>query len=137
MPVTVEGPYGCFDFDDAQPRQIWIGAGIGITPFLARLKQLAVTPGEKTIDLFHSTAEFEQKAIDILTADAAAVCLHLLIDGKDGRLNGERIRVNVPEWRSASIWFCGPAKFGQALREDFVAHGLPPEHFHQELFQMR
>lgn len=139
MPVTVEGPYGCFDFDDAQPRQIWIGAGIGITPFIARLKQLAVTPGEKMIDLFHSTAEFEQKAIDILTADAAAadVCLHLLVDGKDGRLNGERIRVNVPEWRSASIWFCGPAKFGQALREDFVAHGLPPEHFHQELFQMR
>jgi predicted ferric reductase len=139
MPVTVEGPYGCFDFDDAQPRQIWIGAGIGITPFVARLKQRAATPDAKTIDLFHPTAEFEQAAIDRLTSDAAAagVCLHLLVDGKDGRLNGERIRASVPEWESASFWFCGPPGFGQALREDFVAHGLPPERFHQELFQMR
>jgi hypothetical protein len=45
MPVTVEGPYGCFDFDDEKPRQIWVGAGIGITPFVARMKQLATQPG--------------------------------------------------------------------------------------------
>jgi predicted ferric reductase len=139
MPVTVEGPYGCFNFEDAQPRQIWVGAGIGITPFIARLKQRAATPDAKTIDLFHPTAEFDQAAIDRLTADAeaASVRLHLLVDSKDGRLNGERIRAAVPEWQSASIWFCGPPRFGQALREDFLAHGLPPERFHQELFQMR
>ena len=91
------------------------------------------------IDLFHPTAEFEQAAIDRLTADAeaAGVRLHLLVDGKDGRLNGERIRAAVPEWRSASLWFCGPPGFGQALREDFCANGLAPEQFHQELFQMR
>jgi len=34
-------------------------------------------------------------------------------------------------------WFCGPAGFGQSLREDFLAHGLPPDRFHQELSQMR
>lgn len=139
MPVTVEGPYGCFDFEDAQPRQIWVGAGIGITPFIARLKQRAVTSDARTIDLFHPTGEFDQEAIDRLTADAeaAGVRLHLLVGRKDGRLNGERIRAAVPEWRSASIWFCGPPGFGQSLRDDFLAHGLPPERFHQELFQMR
>lgn len=41
------------------------------------------------------------------------------------------------EWRDASIWFCGPAGFGQALRQDFAAHGLPRDRFHQELFAMR
>ncbi|NMF88271.1 ferredoxin reductase family protein [Aromatoleum petrolei] len=139
MPVTVEGPYGCFDFEDEQPCQIWIGAGIGITPFIARLKQRAATSDTKAIDLFHPTAEFDQAAIDRLTADAevAGVRMHLLVSPKDGRLNGERIRATVPEWRSASIWFCGPRGFGQSLREDFLAHGLPPERFHQELFQMR
>jgi len=139
MPVMVEGPYGCFDFEDAQPRQIWVGAGIGITPFIARMKQRAAAPEGKEIDLFHPTADFDQNAIDRLTADAqaAGVRLHLLVDGKDGRLNGDRIRAVVPDWQSASIWFCGPPGFGQALREDFVAHGLPPQRFHQELFQMR
>jgi len=139
MPVTVEGPYGCFDFEDAQPRQIWVGAGIGITPFIARLKSRAATPEAKAIDLFHPTSEFDRNAIDLLTEDAAAgdARLHLLIGDKDGRLNGERIRAAVPQWQSASIWFCGPAGFGQSLREDFLAHGLPPDRFHQELFQMR
>ncbi|MDR1996680.1 ferric reductase-like transmembrane domain-containing protein [Azonexus sp.] len=139
MPVTVEGPYGCFDFEDAQPRQIWVGAGIGITPFIARLKQRAATPEAKIIDLFHPTAEFDQAAIDRLKADAeaAGVRLHLLVDGKDGRLNGEHIRAAVPEWQSASIWFCGPPGFGQTLRDDFIVRGLLPERFHQELFQMR
>lgn len=139
MPVTVEGPYGCFDFGDAQPRQIWIGAGIGITPFIARLKQRAATPEARTIDLFHPTTDFDPTAIDRLTADAdaAGVHMHLLVSSKDGRLDGARIRAAVPEWRSASIWFCGPPAFGQSLRRDFLAHGLPPERFHQELFQMR
>lgn len=138
-PVMVEGPYGCFDFDDEQPRQIWIGAGIGITPFIARLKQRAVKADGKAIDLFHPTAEFEQAAIDRLTADAAAagVRLHVLVSPRDGVFDGERIRALVPEWRSASLWFCGPPKYGQALRKDFLGQGLASRHFHQELFQMR
>lgn len=137
--TTVEGPYGCFDFQDHRPRQIWIGAGIGITPFIARMKQLAQTPGTQQIDLFHPTADFEQAAIDKLTADAQAahVKMHLLVDARDGRLDANRIRAAVPEWRSASIWFCGPPGLGQALRDDFIAHGFPESQFHQEIFQMR
>jgi predicted ferric reductase len=51
-PITVEGPYGCFDFEDAQPHQIWVGAGIGITPFIARMKQRAAAPdAKKTLDI--------------------------------------------------------------------------------------
>lgn len=139
MPVTVEGPYGCFDFDDGMPRQIWVGAGIGITPFVARMKQLAAVPGDKAIDLFHPTAVYEQAAIDKLNADAraAGVRLHVLVDSQDGRLDGRRIRAMVPDWASASLWFCGPAGFGRTLRAEFVAGGLPAARFHQELFQMR
>ncbi|MEO8120107.1 MAG: ferric reductase-like transmembrane domain-containing protein [Rhodoferax sp.] len=137
--ATVEGPYGCFNFRDQRPRQIWIGAGIGITPFVARMKQLAQTPGGHEIDLFHPTADFEPDAIEKLMADAQAanVRVHLLVSPKDGRLDAERIRAAVPAWPSASIWFCGPPGFGQALRDDFVAHGLADSAFHQELFQMR
>ena len=139
MTVQVEGPYGRFDFNDGQPRQIWVGAGIGITPFIARLKQLADEPGSKSIDLFHPTADFSQAAIDKLTADAeaAGVRLHVLVSGKDGRLDGTAIRAAVPEWASASVWFCGPSGFGQALRKDFTSHGLPADRFHQELFELR
>lgn len=138
--VTVEGPYGCFTFDDQKQRQIWIGAGIGITPFIARLKQLALTPDRQhSIDLFHPTGEYSTAAMEKLRADAAAadVRLHLLVANQNGRLNGERLRQEVADWQAASVWFCGPAGFGRALRDDLVAHGLKPQDFHQELFQMR
>lgn len=139
MAVTVEGPYGCFDFEDGRPRQIWIGAGIGITPFVARMKQLAAQGRAVSVDLFHPTAVHEQAAIDKLTVDAraAGVRLHVLVDARDGRLDGKRIRAAVPDWAEASVWFCGPPAFGSALRADFCAQGLPADRFHQELFQIR
>lgn len=138
--VTVEGPYGCFTFEDQKQRQIWIGAGIGITPFVARLKQLALTPDRQhSIDLFHPSGEYSAAAMAKLRADAAAagVRLHLLVGNQNGRLSGERLRHEVADWQAASVWFCGPAGFGRALRDDLLAHGLRPQDFHQELFQMR
>ena len=140
--VKVEGPYGCFTFDDDKPRQIWIGGGIGITPFIARMKYLAQAVHEQkqhTVDLFHATAEHDPLAIEKLCADAeaAGVKFHLFIDQRDGRLTGERLRALVPEWKDASVWFCGPVGFANALRADLVAHGLPEQSFHQELFEMR
>jgi predicted ferric reductase len=144
--VRIEGPYGCFDFDNGEPRQIWIGGGIGITPFIAAMKHLALERRADpdmpapAIDLFHATADYDETALGKLTADgkAANIRLHVLVDARDGRLTGDRIRAAVPEWRSASIWFCGPAGFGEALRQDFAAQGLPvAERFHQELFAMR
>ena len=141
MPVMVEGPYGRFTFNHGRGRQIWIGAGIGITPFIARMKFLAQHEGQdaRPIDLFHPTSDVDPQAIEKLSADseAAGVALHLFIDKKDGRLTGERLRAMVPGWKDASVWFCGPTAFGRALRADLLAQGLEPEAFHQELFEMR
>jgi len=138
-PVTVEGPYGRFDFGGVQPRQIWVAGGIGITPFIARLQAIAQQPDQRSVDLFYSTAEPDQEFIQRLSAlaERAQVKLHVLVSGRDGRLNAERLCQQVPEWRNASVWFCGPAGFGQALRQELVARGLAVADFHQELFDMR
>ncbi|MFZ3218662.1 MAG: ferric reductase-like transmembrane domain-containing protein [Rhodoferax sp.] len=137
--VKLEGPYGRFNFSGSKPRQIWVGAGIGITPFIARMKSLARTPDGKTVDLFHPTAVLDETAMGKLQRDAqaAGVNLHVLWDARDGRLNAQRLCETVPDWRNADIWFCGPAAFGQALRRDLVALGLNADDFHQELFEMR
>lgn len=144
--VRVEGPYGCFTFDDDCRSQIWIGGGIGITPFIARMKHMALRgeapdwPQGQVADLFHTTSDVDEVALAKLAEDARAaqVQLHLLIDARDGRLTGARIREAVPDWREASIWFCGPAGFGAALRADFATEGFPVDkRFHQELFDMR
>ncbi|HNW01742.1 MAG TPA: ferric reductase-like transmembrane domain-containing protein [Burkholderiaceae bacterium] len=137
--VKVEGPYGRFNFKSQQKRQIWVGGGIGITPFISRMKTLAKIPDGKSIDLFHTTAVYDPHAIGLMEQDAkgAGVRLHVLWDERDGRLDAARIAERIPDWKDADIWFCGPAKFGQALKKDFLAMGLPESFFHQELFEMR
>lgn len=137
--VIVEGPYGAFDFSGDCPRQIWIGGGIGITPFMARLKALALEKDGRQIDLFHCTRELDGGLQAQLQAAAqrAGVRLHLHLDGRDARLDPELLGRTVPEWRDADIWFCGPAGFGAALREGLSRLGMLPNRFHQELFEMR
>jgi len=137
--VTVEGPYGEFKFENGRQRQIWIGGGIGITPFVARMTELACRPDGRQIDLFHTTSIYDEGAIAALHKDVAAagVRLHLFADKKDGRLTVEKICALVPDWQSANIWFCGPSGFAAALREGFLAKGLLADDFHTELFDMR
>ena len=137
--VTVEGPYGRFAFASGKGRQIWVGGGIGITPFIARMKALAVEPDGRAVDLFYSTAAPDDDFIGRVQRDAAAagVNLHVLVSARDGRLDVARICTAVPAWSEADIWFCGPGGFGQALREGFIAKGLSADDFHQELFDMR
>lgn len=39
---------------------------------------------------------------------------------------------------TAHIWFCGPARFANAPKQDLAANGFPTDRsFHQELFTMR
>ena len=137
--AILEGPYGRFTFDDEKPHQIWIGAGIGITPFIARMKQLAREPRDQVIDLFAVGPAADQKAIGKLTTDAEAanVRLHIIVDGRDERLTGAGLREKATDWKTASVWFCGPAKFGETLKADMVTNGLSVTAFHQELFNMR
>lgn len=94
--------------------------------------------GRNVIDLFHPTIALGQTNIDQLSAFAGAVGvqLHLYVTPRDGFLTAGQIREIVPEWRSASIWFCGPTAFGNAVQRGFLSNGLLAADFHQELFQV-
>lgn len=137
--ACVEGPYGQFMFKGKQPKQIWIGGGIGVTPFIARLQKLATENHDREIHMFYSTRspqeDFIKKIHDL--AQKARVKLQVIVSGKDPQLDANRLCDLVPDWQSADIWFCGPAGFGTSLRKNMLAKGLSPDDFHQELFDMR
>lgn len=138
-PVKVEGPYGQFNFSGERSRQIWVGGGIGITPFVARLNELALKSDGKVVDLYYATALPYNLAIHKLRrlAREAGVQLHVLVEAKDGRLTAQRICQEVPDWCSSDLWFCGPTGFGLALKNDLNAKGFASANFHEELFDMR
>lgn len=137
--LNIEGPYGKFTFEDNKAQQIWVAGGIGITPFMAKLQQLATQKHNKQIDLFYSLPQAEIAQMEMLQyiAEQANVRLHLIESQKMGRLTGEKIRHLVPNWQQASIWFCGSSTFAQQLKQDFATQKFEMKHFHQELFEMR
>lgn len=137
--VTVEGPYGQFNFRGSHERQIWVSAGIGITPFIARMQELAANPDLRDVDLYHATADRDAHAVKQLRrlAASARVRLHVWVAAEQGRHTGTKIMQELPDWRSADIWFCGPVVFGKELRKELTQAGLPASAFHQELFHLR
>ncbi len=140
MPVTLEGgPYGGFDFEDDCRTQVWIGgAGIGITPFIARMGRLAGQPDNRTVYLFHPTADVSEEALAKLRADAEAAGVNLVIrcSRTEGRLTPEEIRDAVPDWQNASLWYCGPVGgLANTLFNQFRKWGgMPAKRMHREFF---
>lgn len=140
--VRLDGPYGRFCFiDDNAHQQIWIGAGIGITPFLAKLEELK-NNGNNDHSKIHFiyvtqfvSKENEKKLYEL--ALTTGVDLTIWITPQQGKLNGERLSSMITNWKQAAVWFCGPQPFGQSLHKDLVKHGLRDKYFHRELFDLR
>lgn len=138
--VTVEGPYGQFNFAGRRARQIWIAGGIGITPFISRLQWLAQHGGaSQPVDLFYSSAESNEVLLTRLRelCRETGVALHIVLAPPAPFLTAERVAELVPEHAQAEVWFCGPIGFGDAMRKGFGRLGLPADAFHQEAFEMR
>ncbi|HEY8333312.1 MAG TPA: ferric reductase-like transmembrane domain-containing protein [Tardiphaga sp.] len=137
--VTIEGPYGRFDFEGDRARQVWVGGGVGITPFIARLAALAADSRENEVDLIYCTGAPSGIFIDKISALAAqaGVGFHLLVSPRDGKLTLDRLEAWIPAWKDADVWFCGPSGFGDAIRTSMIHRGLSASQFHQELFEMR
>lgn len=141
QPLTLEGPYGAFDFaaKDTVNRspQVWIAGGIGITPFLARLDELAAASGTRApTELFYcaqTAGEFPDRLAE--RCAAAGVRLHHRLTDRDGPLDPSEVEASLAP--GTSVWFCGPAAWGDALARRLAAHGLPAGAFHRELFEFR
>jgi len=137
---VIEGPYGGFDYEDDSKRQIWIAGGVGLTPFVARLEELAALGGAgRPVDLFYSTRRADPGVVARLeqVATEAKVRLHVIESPVDGPLTVDRLAEVTTDLGSTGVWFCGPAGFGQAIRQGLHQRGLPSGNFHQELFQFR
>ncbi|WP_218139587.1 ferredoxin reductase family protein [Thalassotalea agarivorans] len=139
MPVTIEGPYGYFDFVSPAPKQIWIAGGIGITPFIAKMKERALKPSDLPVTLFYVTKQYDQQAVEKLKEDALQGNIRLIVydSSEKGRFTADFVTEHVEDWQQASVWFCGPALFGKQIKDALSKQSERKIEFHQELFDMR
>lgn len=140
--VTVEGPYGCFQFERRDPhsRQFWVAGGIGISPFMSWLEFLQLHPEQAhRADLHYCTGDRE--------SDRLVDRLHTLCEKLPGiRLHvhsarhGQKLSANslqLAEQQPAEVWFCGPKGLAEALKAGLKTRWNGRLRFHQEAFEMR
>ncbi len=118
-----QGPYGAFMQDAEDKPQLWIGGGIGITPFLSAMQKKAVHPTTLIWSARSPSKDLRKLVED--GAQAAGVKLCLIDSGNNQRL-GKTVSIQglVHDVKSYQCWFCGPKALLDAAQAELGPLGV-------------
>jgi predicted ferric reductase len=139
--ARVEGGYGRFDYRRGGAKQVWVAAGIGITPFLAWADHLKAE-GTGDICLIYCVRNAEEAVSleRLQAAEARVPGFHLTLhqSDTDGRFDAKKLVEYLTfDITQASLWFCGPAPMREGLIKGLKANGTSPRSVHFERFEFR
>lgn len=139
--ARVQGGYGRFDYSRGGATQIWVAAGIGITPFLAWADSLTADNKDQIQLIYCVRNDAEAVGLDRLQAAAdrmAGFGFTLHKSETDGRFDAAKLIAAVPfNVTKASLWFCGPPPLRAALQKGLKTAGQSPRSVHFERFEFR
>lgn len=146
--VTVSGPFGKFVLGDESKPYVFLGGGVGVTPFRSILKDVTDRKLPHKITLLYSSKtpkdivfknDLDQIAKDnpnvnivytITRPDESAVSWQ----GKTGRIDGNMIHECTTDILNTMFYVCGPPSLVMALSDIVKALGIPTENLKTELF---
>lgn len=137
--ARVEGPYGRFSYAYNHERSdIWVGGGIGITPFVSMAYSLE--PGRLRADVYYCTATKEEAvylpAFEEVMADNPDIRIVSWFSKEKGRISAEAIAKESGDIKNKDIYVCGPPVMMHALVKQFKALGVAKGKIHTEEFGM-
>ena len=135
--LEVAAPRGDFVLNGGTGPVLLISAGIGLTPVLAMLHELAARHSEREVWWIHGARGPQEHP---LAAEAHALVASLpnarervFYSATVGRLSKDKLlALDIPA--EASAYICGPASFMTDMRDALSAAGLDPGRIHTELF---
>jgi predicted ferric reductase len=140
VPAKIAGPFGGFDYRNGGHRQAWIAGGIGIPPFLSRIRSLD-DGFDRDVDLYYSFAhpadELHRVALDAAGLAHPSLRVHRICSAADGVLTAERVLADVPPGAAPSIFMCGPTAMMRALADGLHRGGVPRGRIRWEDFGAR
>lgn len=139
--VKVHGPYGRFDASKAGPKQVWLAGGIGITPFLSKIRAMK-SDDARDIVLVYAVREIDEAVYwDELQARAAELPnlkLVLLQSNLGEFAKVEKMHENLEgSLAEYEFFMCGPKPMITGLSKDLKAANVPAGNIHTEAFEFR
>ena len=141
--VSLEGPYGRFHFRNYHgKKQVWIAAGIGVTPFLGMVEDLDEMKDPKTeVDFYHSVKNNNDfVGYDVLSyADKKIKGFRFIPWNSSvrGRLDVEHIQKISGDYENTEFFLCGPTGFKESLIHKLIKLGVKKNNIHEEAFDFR
>ena len=141
--VRIEGPYGAFFPGREGCDELWIAGGIGITPFLARLRQLAgTTAAHSKVDVHliycvqdESRAHFLDE-LQALAERIAAYRVTMHYFYREGPLELGFLQAHCPDFVHRQTYICGPPPLTSAASSILAAAGVQRHRIHTEEFTL-
>lgn len=157
MDAVVEGAYGMFNYKTGGQKQIWVAGGIGVTPFLAFIRDM---DGNLVHEVdFYYTVRHREEAIFVDEIESAAkrnprLKTHIRFSSTDGSLTADKIIEDAGDNPSTGshrpddfsggqalsghhIYMCGPLPMVQAFEKKFLEAKVPAANIHYEEFNFR
>lgn len=138
--VAIEGPYGYFFRDTEPDRQLWIAGGIGITPFLAKARDLRRCGRPVDVRLVYCVQdEARARFLDELKSISAHLEgfeVHTHFFYRQGPLNRDFLDEHVPGLADRVAFVCGPPGLNQLAKRLLVSAGIGRKDIHTEEFKL-
>lgn len=144
QPIQVYGPFGGFTPQRFAPyrRLVWVGAGIGITPFLGMLAFELSNHDFRRIWLYYvartrADAVYDQEIQDSFLNADSFIDYTLWISSERGRITAKAIAEEIAPLDDYAVMLCGQPAFVEQMARQFRALGLPSERIITEELQFR
>jgi predicted ferric reductase len=138
--ALVDGPYGEFNYRTGSAKQLWIAAGIGITPFLSWIRDFERLPLDREVDFFYTT-NVPEEALFLDEIEKASrqpgFRAHVSHSARDGRLSVSKVIAASGDAAGKDIYMCGPIGMVEAFRNAFQEKGVPRGRIQYEEFNFR
>ncbi len=138
--VLVEGPYGRFSYIyHKNSKQVWIGGGIGITPFISMIKSLPKDTSYSIVLYYLGRDTQEATFIDEvknIVSEKKNITYVLWLSKEKGRITVEQMMTENPDMLDRDILLCTPPAMLKSFKSQFGQVGFPSSQIHTEEFEL-
>lgn len=140
--VLVRGPYGRFDAaQTSSKKQVWIAGGIGLTPFLSKLRAMEESD-DREIHFAYAARNKEEAIfldeLETIVADRKNITLYHLFSDEGDFARIDAAKKRLPGHLADYEYFiCGPKPMVDGLMKDLKKEGVKRKAIHVEAFEFR